>query len=102
MKRICIHRHPACPRCARLAAWHQRLDWLDRVADSTTAPPGRPPVRLGEIAVHELRSGTVLEGVQAVRAIARQVPLYWMLLPLLRLPPISRRVEAEARGCGSR
>jgi hypothetical protein len=42
-----------------------------------------------------------LEGVAAVRAIARQVPLYWPLLPLLWWPPIARRADADARGCRS-
>jgi hypothetical protein len=101
MKKIRIHRHPRCPRCARLAALHRRFDWLDRIDDSTAAPPARAPLRLGEIAVQDLRTGALLEGVAAVRAIARQVPLYWPLVPLLWLPPIARRADADARGCDS-
>lgn len=99
MKTIRIHRHPGCPRCARLAALHRRLDWLGRIEDSTSPPPGREPLRRGEIAVQDLRTDRLLEGVEAVRAIARQVPAYWLLLPLSWLPPVARRADADARGC---
>lgn len=99
MKTILIHRHPGCPRCARLAAMHQRLDWLGRVADTTEPPPGRPPLQMGEIAVQDLRTGQLLHGIDAVRAISGQVPLYWPLLPLLRIPPIARRADQNTRGC---
>jgi hypothetical protein len=30
--------------------------------------------------------------------VARQVPLYWPLLPLLHVPDIRRRVDRELRG----
>lgn len=99
MKTIRIHRHRDCDRCARMAATHHKLDWLDRVDDTTDPPPGRWPVQKGEIAVLDLRSGKLLEGVAAVRTIARQVPLYWPVLPLLRIPPLARWVDMDARGC---
>lgn len=99
MKTIRIYRNPRCPRCARLAALHLRLDWLRRIEDSTAPPAGRTPLRMGEIVVENLRTGALLEGAQAVRAIARSVPLYWPLLPLLGVPFVARRADAEARGC---
>ena len=99
MKTIRIHRHRDCERCAKMAATHHRLDWLDRVDDTTDPPPGRWPVQKGEIAVQDLRTGDVLEGVDAVRAIARQVPLYWPALALLRIPPVARWADLDARGC---
>ncbi len=101
MSAIRIHRHPGCPRCARLASLHRRLDWLGRIEDSTAPPPGRGPLAMGEIAVHQLRTGVLHEGVEAVRSIARQVPLYWPLLPLLRIPVFARRADQDARGCGA-
>jgi hypothetical protein len=97
MKTIRIHRHPDCPRCARLAALHHRFDWLDRIED-TTSPAPDGPVRRGEIAVAEMRTGRVLRGAEAVEAICGAVPLYWPALPLLRIPAIRRRADADARG----
>lgn len=99
MKRIRIYRHPECRRCARIARTHHRLDWLDRIEDTTVPPPGRAPVRMGEIVVEDLRSGRLLEGLDALRAIWRQVPAYLPLLPLLAIPPLARRADADVRGC---
>jgi hypothetical protein len=99
MKTIRIYRHLDCERCAKMAATHHKLDWLDRVDDTTEPPPGRWPVEKGEILVQNLRNGAVLEGIDAVRAIARQVPLYWAALPLLRIPWLARWADLDARGC---
>ena len=54
MKTVCIHRHPDCARCARYARMHRRLDWLDRVDDSTRSPFERP-MRIGEVVVGDQR-----------------------------------------------
>lgn len=98
MERIVIYRHPACPRCARIARTHQRLDWLGRIRVSTDQPRGRAPVRKGEIIVQDLRTGDFFEGIEAVRMIFRQVPLYLPLLALLRVPVLARRADDDARG----
>jgi hypothetical protein len=94
---VLIYRHPDCGRCARIAARHHRLDWLGRIQDTTEPPPDRAPVRKGEIAVRELDTGELREGVHAVRAIFRQVPLYWPLLALLAIPAVARRADVDAR-----
>jgi hypothetical protein len=99
MERIVIHRHPHCERCARIARRHKKLDWLGRIRVSTADPPGRAAVRKGEIVVHDLKTGAMLEGVDAVRKIFSQVPLYLPLLPLLRIPALARRADADIRGC---
>ena len=75
---------------------HLRLDWLDRV-DDTTEPPPSGPLRIGEIVVHDLRDGRLLHGADAVEAIFRAVPLYWPALVLLRIPVLRRRADADAR-----
>jgi hypothetical protein len=99
MKAVRIHRHPDCPRCARIARMHHRFDWLDRVED-TTAPPRSGVLRVGQIVVEDLRTGRLHGGAEAVEAIFRQVPLYWPILPLLKIPALRRRAadDADAKG----
>jgi hypothetical protein len=99
MKRITIYRHPDCARCAKIARFHKAFDWLGRIQNSTARPPSGP-LRLGEIAVEDHLSGETSQGVEAVRKVFRQIPAYWPLLPLLYIPPIARRVDADVRGCG--
>jgi hypothetical protein len=98
MNRITIYHHPDCDRCRRIARAHRAFDWLGRVRTSTDVPP-TGPLRLGEIAVEDVRTGETIRGVDAVRTIARNIPAYLPLLPLLRVPPIARWVDREVRGC---
>jgi hypothetical protein len=98
MKTVLIHRHPNCDRCARIARVHHAFDWIGRVSD-TTETPRSGPLRLGEIAVEDLRTGVLHHGVDAFREICRAVPLYTPLLPLLRVPAFRRLVERETGGC---
>ena len=98
MATVRLYRHPDCPRCARYARWHRRLDWLHRFEDSTgTSPVG--PLRLGEVVVQDLRRGATLRGAAAFALLCRQIPAYWPLLPLLRIPALRSRVEREFSGC---
>jgi hypothetical protein len=97
MKIVRVYRNPDCPKCARYAAWHERLDWLDRV-ETSTATPRCGKLAMGEVVVEDLRDGTILHGTDGFARLARQVPLYWPLLPLLHIPAIRRRVDSELRG----
>jgi hypothetical protein len=99
MKAVRIHRHPDCPRCARIARMHHRFDWLDRVED-TTAPPRSGVLRVGQIVVEDLRTGRLHGGAEAVEAIFRQIPLYWLILPLLKIPALRRRATDDANAQG--
>jgi hypothetical protein len=96
--RITIYRHPECARCERIARWHHRFDWLSRIRSSTETPP-TGPLKLGEIVVERAGSGEILRGVEAVRAIFRQIPAYWPILPALRIPPIAAKIDRDVRGC---
>jgi hypothetical protein len=98
MKTIRIYRHRECKRCEKIVRLHHRLDWFDRIDDTTLTPPGRSPLRMGEILVEDLRSGRLLEGVHAVRAIFREIPLYFPLRLLLLIPYFARRADDDARG----
>jgi hypothetical protein len=98
MKRITIYRHLDCARCAKIARFHKAFDWLGRIKESTETPPSGP-LRLGEIAVEDHRNGEITKGVEAVRKVFRQVPAYWPFLPLMYIPAIARKVDADVRGC---
>lgn len=50
MKRIRVYRNPDCAKCARFAAAHRFLDWLDRV-DASTEASKTGPLRLGKVVV---------------------------------------------------
>lgn len=98
MKTVRVYRHPDCAKCARYARWHERLDWLGRVETSTRTPSGRPPLRLGEVVVEDLRDGRVLDGADGLALLLRHVPAYWPLRLLLALPPLRRTADDEMRG----
>jgi hypothetical protein len=98
MARITLFRNPTCAKCAKIARTHQRFDWFRRIAHSTETSPLGPLVP-GQIAVRDERSGATVTGVEAVRQIVRQVPLYWAMLPLLYVPAVARKVDRETRGC---
>ena len=89
---IRIHRHAACPGCARTAAITTSLDWFGLVATSIR-PPAGPPLLPGEIAVQDLESGEWHRGVAAVRQICFHIPMYLPFGLLLLVPPVARWFE---------
>ncbi len=98
MAAIRLYRHPDCAKCARFARLHRRLDWLGRFEDATGGSPVGP-LRRGEVVAQDLRSGETLRGAAGFAVLCRQIPAYWPLLPLLRIPTARRRVEREFSGC---
>jgi hypothetical protein len=85
-------------RCEKIAASHKKLDWLRRLDFSTETPPCGP-LRKGEIAVEKIATGKVIKGVQAVRLIFSQVPVYLIFYPVLYLPFVARRIDKDLGGC---
>lgn len=98
MRRITVHHHPDCRRCRRISRVHRFFNWLGRVGFSTEAPPGGA-LRPGQIAAVVGATGEELRGVRAVRALAREIPAYWVVRPLLYLPPVARAIDRELEGC---
>lgn len=98
MKSIVIYRHPECGKCARIARLHRLFDWFNRVAVVTTTPPGGP-LQMGEIIVEDLATRQFLTGAEGLKLICRQIPLYWLALPLFWIPAVRARADREARGC---
>ena len=98
MKRIVIYRHPECKKCARMARLHHLFDWFNRVAVVTTTPR-TGPLLMGEIIVEDLATGRFQAGAEGLNLICRQIPLYWLVLPLLWFPAVRARADRETRGC---
>ena len=98
MAKIRLYRHPECARCADYARMHRWLDWLGRFDDST-APPPTGQLRIGEIAVQDLRTGITLKGIECFCLLCKQIPAYWLLLPFTYLPPVRQRIENDIDGC---
>lgn len=94
MKRVLIHRHPACARCARIARVHHAFDWLDRV-ETTTATPASGPLEPGRIVIIDLTTGKRVRGAAGFALICRQIPAYRLLLPLLWIPAVRRAIARE-------
>ena len=98
MTAIRLYRHPDCARCASYARIHRRLDWFGRVEHTTVTPP-TGPLQPGEIAVQELRTARTLRGIECVRLLCRQIPLYWAVLPFTHIPAVRARIEREVGAC---
>ena len=99
MKKICVYRNPDCARCAKFAKANHFLDWLGRVDESTATPPDGRSLRMGEIVIEEYATGQIHRGVEGVELIYRNIPLFMLLLPLLKIPALRRYVDGEVRGC---
>ena len=101
MKSIRIHRNPDCAKCARYAAAHRLFDWLGRV-DVSTESPRTGALRLGEVVVEKLGTGTILRGADAFAEICRNIPLYAPFRLLLRVPAFRAFVDRDMSGCGGK
>jgi hypothetical protein len=101
MKRIRLHRHPQCARCAAIAKFHRRFDWFHRLEESTAVPPCGP-LRKGEIAAVDLETGACVRGVDAAEQVFSVIPAYWLFRLLLRIPAVKRyagrRMEQDCEG----
>ena len=100
MRRIRIYRNPDCPKCARYARLHERLDWFGRI-EISTAEPATGPLAMGEVVVEDMESGHILRGAEAAQRIVREIPAYAPFRLLLKIPAVRAAAEREMQGCGS-
>lgn len=85
-----------CPLCQRSVAVLRRLDWLAALEFRDARVPANIPGDLSGIPVGRFMdemhvrepSGRVTHGFKAFRAIARRVPLLWLVWPLLFVPGV--------------
>lgn len=75
----------------------QRLDWLGRVEGSMQSPLERP-MRMGEVVPRDLRDGRLHAGAGGIAMLARQVPAYWPMLPLMAILVVRRAIERDVAG----
>ena len=98
MRRVTLFHNPDCARCGKIARVHRAMDWFGRLEVRTDDPP-TGPLKMGEITVRDNRTGEFFVGVNAVRRVFREIPAYWVIRPLLWIPPIARKIDRETRGC---
>lgn len=98
MKTLCLYRNPNCARCAGYARMHHRFDWLNRFSDSTDVSPVGA-MRIGEIAVQDLRTSITLKGIACFRLLCKHIPAYWLMLPFTYMPPIRKWIENDIGSC---
>lgn len=98
MKRITLFHNKECDKCRRIARTHKFFDWFDRI-EISTEEPRTGLLQLGEIAVEDISTGEITKGVDAVRSIARQIPLYLPLQALSYVPSLARYLDKQAKGC---
>ena len=98
--KIALYYNPTCPDCVRRAARTARMDWLNRVAlHAGESPLGEVPV--GEIVVVDRRSGRAHTGIDAVRKLCLQIPLYFPYGLYLQFEGNRGRSRASERAAGS-
>jgi predicted DCC family thiol-disulfide oxidoreductase YuxK len=91
-QRLTVYYDGWCPLCTSIRHRIERLDWLGQIAFVSMREPGVPEAlgveahRLAQ-RMHALhpRTGRVVDGMEAVAAIAARVPLLWPLWLPLRL-----------------
>ena len=98
MKTIRLYHHPDCARCRRIAAIDRRLDWLDRLEVSIAIPPSGP-LRMGEIAVEELKTGQTVKGADAFEHLCRNIPAYAIGRLLLLVQGFRAYIDRTLSGC---
>lgn len=97
MKKIRVYRHRDCEACAKKAAFLRRLDWFDRT-ESSIEEPKNGQLRVGQVAVEDLRTGDLAYGALGFDRICRHIPMYAPLRFFLVFPAFRRVMEREMNG----
>lgn len=98
MKRYTLHFNSECADCAKLGEWNRRLDWLGRF-NRTTAPSilGTPVV--GDVHIVDHESSRVFSGAYATQVVCQNIPAYWVMALLMKLPFVFQRMARQKPGC---
>lgn len=74
------------------------MDWLNRLEVLAARPPSGA-VRMGEIAVEDLKTGETVKGAAAFEKICRSIPADAIGRLLLLVPAFRAYVERTLSGC---
>lgn len=98
MRRYTLHYNSRCQDCVRLAEWNRRLDWLGRFERTTQpSPMGIPDI--GDIHVVDHQQATLFSGAYATLVVCQNIPVYWPLAALMKVPFVFRKVASQKPGC---
>ena len=98
MSRYTLHYNSRCQDCVKLAQWNRRLDWLGRFERTTEASSmGMPDI--GDIHVVDHRTATVFSGAYATQIVCQNIPAYWPMALLMKLPFVFKQAARKKPGC---
>lgn len=98
MHRYTLHYNSRCQDCVKLAQWNRRLDWLGRFSRTTEASPMGEPA-IGDIHVVDHLTAKVYSGAYATQVVCLNIPAYWPMGLLMKLPFFFKQVASQKPGC---
>lgn len=98
MTRYTLHYNDRCQDCVRLAQWNRRLDWLGRFERTSEASPMGVP-DIGDIHVVDHLKSKVFSGAYATQLVCQNIPAYWPMALLMKVPFLFKQVSKKKAGC---
>jgi hypothetical protein len=98
MIRYTLHYNSRCQDCVRLAECNHRLDWLSRFERTNEPSPMGAP-EIGDIHVVDQQNSQIFSGAYATQVVCQNIPAYWPLALLMKLPFVFKQVAQRKPGC---
>ena len=98
MARFTLHYNSRCQDCVRLAQWNHRLDWFGRFERTIRPSPMGTP-EIGDIHVVDNQKAQMFSGVYATQVVCQNIPAYWPMALLMKLPFVFNKVAGHKPGC---
>ena len=98
MTRYTLHYNSRCQDCVRLTQWNRRLDWLGRFERTAQPSPIGTP-EIGDIHVVDNQNARIFSGAFATQVVCQNIPVYWPMALLMRLPFLFKKVASQKPGC---
>ena len=81
-----------------MAQWNRRLDWFGRFERTTQPSPMGIPA-IGDIHVVDHQTAKIFSGAYATHVVCQNIPAYWPLALLMRLPFVFSKAAGQKPGC---